>query len=93
MWSTFLLCYLGFPKIAFFYYMANELYWEDEEEEDELEQLDDEADYIFDPTSLDIPLFFTPKYVYYFRDVIKSITLDFGLHLQKDKLGFSWYLN
>jgi hypothetical protein len=69
--------------------MANELYWEDEEEEDELEQMDEEAEYIFDPMALEIPLYFTPKYVYLFQDVVKSTTIEFGLNLQKEKLGVS----
>ncbi len=72
-WSSLFISYLGYPKFALFYCVANEVFWEDEEEEEEIDLEEnvfrenyDELDYNF------IPPFFTPVYDYaYFYSLNK----------------------
>jgi hypothetical protein len=71
-WSSLFILYLGYPKFALFYYSANEIFWEDEEEEDEIDQEENMYTENYDELdNTEIPYFFTPVYKYDYYSMLK----------------------
>jgi hypothetical protein len=73
-WSSLFILYLGYPKFALLYCVANEVFWEDEEEEYEVQQEENTFQENIDELEFyDIPQFFTPVYSYGYAYPLKHL--------------------
>ncbi len=91
-YSFFFFYLLGYPKIAVFYCAMNELFWEDEEEEDEIEAEENIEDYSeLDLEFQDVPLFFIPSYDHFPKYGLNFFNYSLCFNSFEKKLGFNLF--